>query len=304
MADDNPPSQIGESPSPAQKSTPSLAVSRPAQDTREQDMLQMGRTARQRTAEVFAGLRAELLQTPETIALARLTGRISARLMISLASKKVINFILVRSESFAGLATQALGSDLNGKVLVDIAAGFSPRGLATAVANPDLQVIEIDLPDVVEEKQKRLAKGQIAIPPNLKWKAADLGVQPLAEVLDHQQVDVVTAEGLMPYFEYPDITRIARYVYQSLKQDGVLIADLGYIDQQVLRDAGQLVKIFRRYTSSTPGAVNDEKTAFKLFHDAGYEHVDLYRIQQTAQMFNLSGPVADMLFFMVAQRQK
>ena len=263
----------------------------------------MGRTAGQRTAEVFAGLRAELMQTPETIALARLTGRISARLLISLASKKVINFVPVRLESFAGLAKQALGSDVKGKVLVEIAAGFAPRGLTLATAMPDLQVIEIDLPDVIEEKQRRLAKGHIPIPPNLTWKAADLGVQPLQEILDGQQVDVVTAEGLMPYFEHADITRIANYIYHSLKPGGVLIADLGYTDKQGIQEAGQLVKIFRRYTSSAPGYVSDEETAYKLFRDAGYERVDLYRIPQTAEMFDLPRPVSDVLFFMVSQRQ-
>ena len=43
---------------------PVPAVSPTAQDTHEQDPLGMGRTAGQRTAEVFAGLRAELMRSP------------------------------------------------------------------------------------------------------------------------------------------------------------------------------------------------------------------------------------------------
>jgi len=52
-----------------------------------------------------------------------------------------------------------------------------------------LQVIEIDLPDVIQEKQKRLEKGGISIPPNILWKSADLGVQPLNAVLEGQLVN-------------------------------------------------------------------------------------------------------------------
>lgn len=264
----------------------------------------MGNTAGQRTAEVFAGLRAELMRSPETSALARLSGRILARIITSLGSKKILNFVPVRLESFAGLIRQEFGTHTAGKVLVEIAAGFSPRGLLLARAMPEIQVIEIDLPDVVQEKRKRLENGKIAIPPNITWKSADLGVQPLSEVLDQQRVDVVTAEGLMPYFEFPDITRIAQQVYQSLNPGGVLIADLGFIDSQGYQEAHAVVQIFRRYTSSTPGSVNDEQTAYRLFHEAGYENVELYRMPQTAAMFNLPQPVSDILFFMVAKRTK
>jgi O-methyltransferase involved in polyketide biosynthesis len=292
---------------PASTSKPNAssvpAVSPTAKDTHDQDPLRMGRTAGQRTAEVFAGLRAELMRTPETAALARISGRITARMIRSLGSQKVLNFVPVRLGSFTGLIKQTLGKETAGKVLVEIAAGFSPRGLVLAREMPDLQVIEIDLPDVIVEKQKRLEKAKIAIPPNLTWKSADLGVQPLAEILDQKQVDIVTAEGLMPYFEHADITRIAGNVHKSLKPGGVFIADLGFTDLQGAQEASALVQMFRRYTNSTPGSVGDEETAYRLFRDAGYEKVELYRMPQTAALFDLPQPVSDVIFFMVSQRK-
>jgi O-methyltransferase involved in polyketide biosynthesis len=272
------------------------------QDTTSQDILGLGRTSGQRTAEVFAGLRAELMPIPETAALARLSGRIAARLMIALSGKKILNFVPVRTDSFAGLIKQQLGSNTDGKILAEIAPGFSPRGLKLAKEMPGLQVIEIDLPDVIEEKRKRLQNGQITVPSNMTWKSADLGVQPLSEILNHKQVDIVTAEGLMAYFPYEDITRIARNVYQSLKPGGVFIADLGYMQAQAVQEASRIVQMFRRYTSSTPGAVYDEETAYKLFRDAGYENVELYHMAQTAEMFDLPRPVSDVAFFMVCHR--
>ncbi len=263
----------------------------------------MGRTAGQRTAEVFAGLRAELLRSSEAIALTRIGGRITARLIISMGSKKALNFVPVRHGTFAGLIKQALGGDVDGKVLVEIACGFSPRGINLAQEMPGLTVIEIDLPDVVEEKLKRLEKGSITIPPNISWKSADLGVEPLSAILEHQQVDVVSAEGLMPYFEFADITRIARQIHDSLKPSGVFIADLGYNSTEGVKEASGLVRIFRRYTSSTPGTVPDEETAYALFNDAGYDKVELFRMPATAEMFDLPRPVSDVTFFMVSHRK-
>jgi O-methyltransferase involved in polyketide biosynthesis len=282
--------------------TSTAAPSPTAQDTHEQDKLGMGRTAGQRTAEVFAGLRAELLNTPEAIALASRGGHIAAQVIKSLGSKKALNFVPVRQGGFTGLIKKSLGKDAKGKVLVEIAAGFSSRGIALAKEIPDLQIIEIDLPDVNEEKQKRLEKGKIAIPSNITWKSADLGVQPLNEVLKHQEVDVVAAEGLLPYFEYADITRIAKHIYRSLKVGGVFIADLGFIDDTGAKETGALVRLFSRFTSSSPGSVSDEKTAYKLFHDAGYEEVELYKLPQVAELFDLPRPVSDVLYFMVARR--
>jgi O-methyltransferase involved in polyketide biosynthesis len=286
------------------KAASARGMSSVSKDTTSEDLLGMGRTAGQRTAEMFAGLRAELMPMPETAALARMSGRIAARLMIALSSKKVLNFVPVRSGSFTGLIKQVLGQETAGKVVVEIATGFSSRGITLAKEMPGLQVIEIDLPDVVEEKRKRLENAKIAIPSNMSWKAADLGAQPLAEVLNQQRVDIVTAEGLMAYFAYPDITRIAKSVYQSLKPGGIFIADLGYMQAQGVQEASRIVQIFRRYTSSTPGAVYDEETAYRLFREAGYEQIELYRMPQTATLFNLPQPVSDILFFMVAHRQK
>ena len=261
-----------------------------AMDTHEQDLLGMGRTAGQRTAEVFAGLRAEMLRTSEAIALSRIGGRITARLLISVGSKKALNFVPVRYGTFAGLIKQALGANTTGKVWVEVAAGFSPRGIMLAREMPDLKVIEIDIPDVVEEKRKRLEKGGISVPRNISWLSADLGVEPLGDVLDHQSVDVVSAEGLMPYFEHADITRIAQQVRQSLKPDGTFIADLGYTSPEGASEASSLVRIFRRYTSSAPGVVYDEETAYQLFRDAGYGQIDLYRMPQMAERFGLPTP--------------
>jgi O-methyltransferase involved in polyketide biosynthesis len=272
-------------------------------DTHDRDVLGMGRTAGQRTAELLAGLRAELLHTSETNALARISGRIAARLITTLGSKKILNFIPVRLGSYTGLIKRSLGNQVAGKVLVELGSGFSPRGIQIARDLPELRVIEIDLPDVVTEKKRRLEKGRIPLPSNWTVKAADMGVEALSDILNREQVDVVTAEGVLAYFQHADITRIARQIRQSLKPGGIFLTDIGYMSPQAMQDASAIVKIFRRYTTSnTPGFVYDEETARRLFKDAEYTDVELYRVSQTATMFNLPQPVSDAAFFVVSKR--
>ncbi len=269
------------------------------------DTVGLGRTAGQRTAEIFAGLRAEMMPSPETVALSRLSGRIIARLLMRMGKPELFNFVSVRLGGFKGLVEQEFsGKDSSDGVIVEIGSGFSPRSLQLARDLPNVQVIEIDLPDVIEEKYKRLSRvAGLELPSNLTSRTADLGVTPLTEVLKGQKVDVVSAEGLLPYFTFEEITRIAREIRDSLKPGGVFIADLGYITPQGAQQAGSVVSLFRRQTRTSPGSVQDKETAIKLFKDAGYSEVKLYHMPEVAEMFDLPRPAPDVLFFMVAKEQ-
>ncbi len=276
-------------------------ISYTAQET--PDTVGLGRTAGQRTAEIFAGLRAEMMPSPETAALSRLSGRVIARLLMRLGKQELFNFVPIRLGGFKGLIEQALPPGAPaGTVIVEVGSGFSPRGLQLARAMPNAEVIEIDLPDVVEEKQARLQKiREQALPPNLSWYGADLGMTPLKEVLGGKRADIIAAEGLLPYFTFEEITKIARGMRESLKPGGVFVADLGYISTEGAQQASDVVRLFRRQTRTSPGSVQSEAMALKLFEDAGYEDVKLYRMPQVAEMFDLPRPAPDVLFFMVAR---
>lgn len=267
------------------------------------DKSDLGRTSGQRTAEIFAGLRAELSPSPETTALSQTSGRMIARLMMKLAKPELFNFVPVRLGGFTRLIEQALPRDGSAALLVDLAAGFSPRGLRLAQAFPFLDVVEVDLPDVVEEKQKRLQRiPNLQLPLNLSWRAADLGKTPLAEVLEGRTANIVSAEGFLPYFSFSDITRIARQVQHSLKPGGTFFADIGYLTPEGQRQARGVMQVFRRQTRTTPGTVNDEQTARQLFMDANYKHITIYKMPEIAEIFNLPTPAPDVLFFIAATK--
>jgi O-methyltransferase involved in polyketide biosynthesis len=268
------------------------------------DKSDLGRTSGQRTAEIFAGLRAELLPSPVTTALSQTSGRVIARLMTKLAKPELFNFVPVRLGGFTKLIEQTLPRDGGTALFVDLAAGFSPRGLQLAQAFPYLDVIEVDLPDVIEEKQKRLQRiPNFQLPLNLSWRAADLGKTPLSEVLEGQLANIVSAEGLLPYFSFPDITRIARQVQDSLKPGGTFFADIGYLTSEGQRQARGVMQVFRRQTRTTPGTVNNEETARQLFVDAQYKHITIYKMPEIAEMFQLPTPAPDMLFFIAATKE-
>lgn len=264
----------------------------------------LGRTGGQRTAEIFAGLRAELMPSTETHALSLRSGRMMAKLMMRVARPKVLNFVPIRLGGFTGLIQQSIAQNIYGDVtIVEMGAGFSPRGLHLARTMPNAIVIEIDLPDVIEEKQKRLSRIPNFTPPaNLLWRSADLGVTPLADVLNGEAADVVTAEGLLPYFSLEEITQIGKSVRDCLKPGGKFIADIGYMTAQGKQQAGQLVRIFNRQTRTTPGTVTEPETARQLFVDADFSQVQMYSMPEVAQMYDLPQPAPDVLFFMVGHK--
>ncbi|MDL1885545.1 class I SAM-dependent methyltransferase, partial [Anaerolineae bacterium CFX8] len=224
------------------------------------DALGLGQTSGQRGAEILAGFRAEKYPAPDTLALSRWSGRITARLLMRLTS------------SDAPMNFRALAKDESNPVIVEIAAGLSPRGLRLAQELPQAQVIEIDLPDVVRDKQQRLERAKdVTIPPNIQWLTADLGTTPLSKVLDGRQVDVVAAEGLLPYFSHQEITAMTRGVLSSLKPGGKFIADIPR--QAGMEEIRQIMGFFSRQAGQLKGTVQTEDQARQLLLDAGYPSV-------------------------------
>lgn len=265
------------------------------------DSLMLGRTSGQRGAEILAGLRAELLPSPETNALAKFSGRLTARLVMTIEkSQAALNYVAVRPSSLTALARPFL-QDKSAPVIVDIACGFSPRGMLLAREFPNASIIEIDLPDVVKDKRERLTRSrEIKMPQNIRWIGADLGKRALNEVLDSQLADVVIAEGLTAYFTPEDNTRIAQQVRESLKDGGAFIAD--YPQREGMENAQKATRFFSRQAGEYLGIMNDEAQLKTVVLNAGYSKVDLYVASQCANMFKLPKPVLDFSYFVVATK--
>ncbi len=268
-------------------------------------ILGLGRSGGQRSAEMLAGVRAELMSRPEYLAMTRPSGRVIASMLLRLArgDQAKINVVIARPEVYRHLIAQAL-QDKPDAHYVDLASGFLPRAWQLASEFPQLRVTEVDLPEVIAEKQRRFAQAKLAIPPNLRMLSADLGVTPLAKLLDGEKADVISAEGLLGYFPLEKVRYIAENVRLSLKAGGIFMADIASKETIKELDSGkgrQALAIFRRNAGSWVGVVDDQAHAQALFTEVGYSRVETHRLPELAERLpHVPKPVANATLFVVA----
>jgi SAM-dependent methyltransferase len=264
------------------------------------DPLGLGRTAGQRGAEIIAGIRAEMIHTPETQALSKLSGRLTAKTIMALEREGTFNYIPARYEAMTDLAMRHTPFE-QGSTIVEIAAGFSPRCIHLARRIPESQVIEIDLSDVVMEKRKRLERQpNVRLPGNLHWRAADLSQQMLSEVLNQRLVDVVIAEEMLLYFAVEDCMHILQQVWRSLKRGGYFVCSIGY--RPGIQQAHQAARFFNRQAGNFLGTVRTEEEAKRLFEQCGYDDVQVWRISQLATQLKLPEVPTDVELVVLARR--
>ncbi len=269
-------------------------------------ILGLGKSGGQRSAEMLAGIRAELMPKPEYVAMTRTAGRIIGNFLLRLArgDHAKLNVVIARPEGFRYLISQIL-HDKPEAHFVELATGFLPRGWQLAKAFPKLQVTEIDLPEVITEKQNRFQRAKLTLPPNLKMLKADLGVTPLSEVLGTNKADIISAEGLLIYFSLDKIQQIADGVRQALKEGGVFIADMG--TKETLQELGkgqarQAIGIFRRNAGNWIGVADDPAHAQALFKAVGYAQVETYKMPELAERLpHVPKPVANATLFVIAR---
>ena len=268
-------------------------------------ILGLGKSGGQRSAEMLAGIRAELMPKPEYLAMTRTAGRVIGSFLLRLASgdQAKLNVVIARPEGFRHLISQML-HDKPEAHFVELAAGFLPRGWQLAQAFPQMQITEIDLPEVITEKQNRFQRAKLALPPNLKMLKADLGTTPLSEVLGNHKADVISAEGLLIYFPLDQIQQIATGVRHALKEGGIFIADMG--TKETLHELGkgqarQAIGIFRRNAGNWVGVADDPAHAQELFKAAGYTQVETYKMPELAKRLpHVPKPVANATLLVVA----
>jgi O-methyltransferase involved in polyketide biosynthesis len=123
-------------------------------------------------------------------------------------------------------------------VVIEIAAGLSPRGLTYARRWPEITYLELDLPNMVAAKRARLKRVQL--PDNYRLAETDILADDFIERLPikpmAQQRMVVITEGLMDYLSMQEKQRAwrnvqgllamaapgSRYLFESWPADRVL----------------------------------------------------------------------------------
>lgn len=272
--------------------------------TETPDTFGLGRTRGQRSAEIIAAIRAMLMPTPETEALTRMSGRVVAQMVLQLAGshRSGANIIAVRTEAFSVIVKNHVRSRPDA-VIVELAAGFTPRGVWLARDMPHSRVIEVDIPDVLTMKQNRLRQARrVTVPPNLEWRPADLSRQTLASALDGQKADVIVLEGLLPYFAREDVVKILRQVHDNLKPDGISVADILHHAEMEQVKRISAFSHFRRQAGSTRYAARTEAEVRELYSEAGYASCTVYIPSLIAPDWGLLTPVRDYSYFVSGRR--
>lgn len=276
----------------------------PDMSAQTRDSLGIGSTQGQRAAEIICAIRAMQLPSPETDALARFGGRLFARMLLQLAGTRAAsaNLIGTRTQAFFKIVKDFLADKPNA-TLVELAAGFSPRGVQIARELPALKVIEIDLPEVLAEKQRRLkSTHRVEIPTNIEWRTGDLAQTSLHTVLAGQPVDMIVMEGLLPYFNRDDCLTILRQAHTSLKPGGLCLCDILY--RQDMDEINRLgvFSHYRQQAGSVKYHATGEDDLRALYQEAGYASVTIHHPTTLAQEWKLLDPVKDYSFFTVGQR--
>lgn len=168
--------------------------------------------------------------------------------------------------------------------VLELAAGLSRRGAAVS-ANPAVRYVEIDLPAVVENKRKllaRTARGRdIAARDNLIMRAGDVLELDFEAVVTDGPVCVI-AEGLLMYFD----AATQRQLWQRIATvfaghpGSCLVFDLvPFCEQPKPGVVGRgLQRLFRRFTRGADFAF-DERSRDDLVADlkaSGFADVELY----------------------------
>ncbi|NWF69871.1 MAG: class I SAM-dependent methyltransferase [Chloroflexi bacterium] len=261
--------------------------------------LLLGRTQGVRgSSEIMAGARADLTPSPFTLALSSLGGRITARTIMNMAmSKAAIHYLAARIPSLEEIVRRALNAR-ESALLVDLAAGFSPLGLQIADEMPQVQVLEIDLPAVLQEKRKRLQKGRhLTIPPNIEWLEANLGTQEFHGLLEGRRPDVITYSAV--YFTLPEQVRVARYLRDQLQRGGALVCMSMWVEG--LRQVREANRFFRNQTSETPGVWESPEAAQQIFASAGFASVEVFKPSEIGEKLGLHQPIMDVELIALAQ---
>jgi O-methyltransferase involved in polyketide biosynthesis len=176
--------------------------------------------------------------------------------------------------------------------IIEIASGFSPRG-SMASADGSVRYFEVDMPDVIALKQKRLresaAGGEVLERNNFTLMSGDI------TRLDFQRFpqarSFIITEGLMMYFAREEQLRIWRNIADCINScGGEYVFD--YIPCDIEPPRSWLGRLLSRLRSVwlQPTYAYDERTRTQVADDllsAGFRNVDIFDSADIARAWHL-----------------
>lgn len=108
--------------------------------------------------------------------------------------------------------------------VVELASGVATHGINLTSSNPELNYVELDLPDVVKEKQAVIDEVGVVIPSNLSIVEGNAlnedDIRSAIASFDRTEPLTVVNEGLMRYLTFDEKTVVAQTIYKLLSEYG------------------------------------------------------------------------------------
>lgn len=179
--------------------------------------------------------------------------------------------------------------------IIEIAAGFSPRG-SMASANSRIHYYEVDLPDVVALKKKQLQANPIGravlARNNFNLLSGDITQLDFAAAFPARRSFVIT-EGLMMYFGRAVQQQIWQKIAAYLaRHGGEYVFDYIPLPDEPPRSAlgAWLSRLKDRWLAKSPTYAYDERSRAQVADDlraAGFRHVEVYDSAEIARAWKL-----------------
>jgi len=240
----------------------------------------LAQNQKHRGSELHAGARAELLPSPLTRSLATWRGQLMARTMRLMGVEHgILNYAAFRPYAIMEIIRQYVAKiPAKNPVVLDPAAGYGPEHLWLAEELPAVQFIELDHPDVIADKEKRL--NRYPIPANLRLIGADLSEQSLDIALGNICPDIVIV--IAAYVSTADYMNLLRYLPQIMRPNGWVIAPFPYkpgidnlfVNRLTFQD---LVKV------GPVGMVDSEAAIHDIMAEVNYRHTQIFTLSTLAR---------------------
>lgn len=277
-----------------------MALSHPSPNT-SNDPLQngswaLGHTQKQSGSILQAGARALVTPTPITQALSSMQGRMMARTVMAMGvDEALFTYMGFRPYAINEVIKRELPSNVEAPLLVDPASGFSPQFYWLAQALSHIHCIEMDLPKNMQTKRKNLQ--DFDLPSNLELVEADLTTQSLHEVLGERKAHVLIT--LAAYVKSSSFVDLLRYLHQMMAEEGFIVASFPYAPG--FDNLMHTLSIFRRLVTKPIGIVQHEDDIMRIFEQANYSKVSLYKLSDLAEEMGKPKP-ADVEIIAIARR--
>ncbi len=247
----------------------------------------------QRASAFMAGARAILIKKPVTKALATTYGRMLARTLGYLGvDERVMNYVRFRPYGMMERVRRAV-KGIDNPVLIDPFHGYAPHWVWLAQEMPQLKVIAFDLPDIIQDIQKRLnGIKHFTMPPNIHWIGTNLGEHPIHEHLHGEKADAIVAVG--SYIPYSDYRILLDYLKTQVKPGGAILGVFPWEPavHELSALNNNMTRIFAKQVGKLPGLVRTKEQAIHFFKEQGLHDVTASTITELATEMNHPPPIS------------